>query len=212
MTRSMSDIMKTAARRAMASAMVALAALSLVAVEARPQHADSDSANALGVFHERINAYATLHRDVASHFLPLVPSEDPHTFLATQSALASAIRAARPTARQGDIFIPAVATVFRQTIGYAVCGRDVEAMLHDDEEPPALDRGRLHVLDPYPTWATHAVPAILLQRLPSLPEGIMYRLVDPDLLLWDADANLIVDILSDATSAAAMTLGGCARV
>lgn len=197
----------------MVVAMVALAALRLAAVEARPQHAESDSAHALAVFHERINAYATLHRDLASHFLPLAPSEDWRTFLATQSALASAIKAARPMARQGDIFTPAVATVFRQTIAYAVCGHDIEAMLRDlDDEQPTINRGRLHVHDPYPAWATHEVPVILLLRLPSLPDGIMYRLVDPDLLLWDVDANLIVDVLPDATSAAVVTSSGrCAR-
>jgi hypothetical protein len=42
------------------------------------------------------------------------------------------------------------------------------------------------------------MPFVLLAALPALPTGIYYRLIDHDLLLWDVDANLIVDVLPDA--------------
>jgi len=34
--------------------------------------------------------------------------------------------------------------------------------------------------------------------LPVLPDGIQYRLIDHDLLLWDVDADVIIDVLPDA--------------
>lgn len=203
--------MKAAARRTMVAAMTAFVALAVFSIDARPQHGD-DAVDALAVFRERIGAYATLHRDVASRLPSLVPFEDSRTYLAVQASLASAMKAARPTASQGDIFTPAVAVVLRQTIGDALCGRDTQGMFDDpDEEQPASDRSRLHVHDRYPVWATHEVPVILLQRLPRLPEGMFYRFVDRDLALWDADADLIVDVLPDAVSAAVATPGGCRR-
>jgi hypothetical protein len=42
------------------------------------------------------------------------------------------------------------------------------------------------------------MPFVLLSALPALPAGIQYRLIDRDLLLWDVDANLIIDVLPDA--------------
>jgi hypothetical protein len=57
------------------------------------------------------------------------PTTDTWSLFLARKYFASAIRAARSTARQGDIFSPDVATVFRQLIGEAVKGRDVEALL-----------------------------------------------------------------------------------
>ena len=72
-------------------------------------------------------------------------------------------------------------------------------MLRDlfEDQPLVLGfQPRVH--DACPDWATHEMPVILLQRLPPLPEELDYRLIDHDLLLWDADANLIVDVLPSA--------------
>ena len=50
----------------------------------------------------------------------------------------------------------------------------------------------------YPSWATHEVPALLLQQLPVLPGGLQYRVVDHDLAILDVDANLVLDVLPAA--------------
>ena len=42
------------------------------------------------------------------------------------------------------------------------------------------------------------MPIALLERLPLLPRPIQYRLVDHALVLWDGDADLIIDVLPDA--------------
>jgi hypothetical protein len=193
------------------AAIAALVTLTLIGVNAKPQHGD-DALDELWGFRERIGTYATLHRDLASRLPNLGPFDDSSVYLALQTSLASEIKAARSTAGLGDIFTPDVAAVLRQRIGDALCGRDTAGMFEDlDEEPSAVDRNRLHVHDRYPAWARHDVPVILLQRLPILPEGIFYRFVNDDLVLWDADADLIVDVLPDAISIAIATPGRCRR-
>jgi hypothetical protein len=205
--------MKAAGRRTIVATTVSLVALTLAAIDARSQPVPDDAVAALGMFDERIGAYAALHRELAQDLPPLVPSHDPLALRAIQSALASAIKAARPTAHEGDIFTPAITRLFRQVIGDAVCGRDVEAMFRDldDEGEPTIHHGRVRLHEPYPGWATHEVSVILLHRLPPLPKGIFYRFVDRDLVLWDADADLIVDVLPDAISAGIATPRHCRR-
>lgn len=101
--------------------------------------------------------------------------------------------------RQGDIFEPSVAVAVRGTIADALREIDVDLLLRDlyaECEMPAGYHPQVHT--GYPSWATHEVPFVLVSALPALPPGIYYRLIDHDLLLWDADANLIVDVLPDA--------------
>jgi hypothetical protein len=178
---------------------VALAALSAAMVAASSQR-DVDLARsaALCVFEARINEYAALHRRLQAP-LPLKPSDSPYLLTVKREYLASAVKRRRPTAKQGDMFAPEVAPVFRELIARALVDRDVEAMLRDlfEDQPLVLGfQPRVH--DTYPDWATHEMPVILLQWLPPLPEELEYRLIDHDLLLWDADADLIVDVLSSA--------------
>jgi hypothetical protein len=42
------------------------------------------------------------------------------------------------------------------------------------------------------------MPPNLLVRLPPLPEELEYRIIGKDLILRDADANLIVDFIPGA--------------
>jgi hypothetical protein len=122
-----------------------------------------------------------------------------HLIDVRRAYLARAIKAKRLDARQGDIFEPAVATAVRGVIAEALREVDVDLLLRglyeDCEMPPGY---RPQVNAGYPHWATHEMPFVLLARLPALPTGINYRLIDHDLLLWDVDANLIIDVLPDA--------------
>jgi hypothetical protein len=42
------------------------------------------------------------------------------------------------------------------------------------------------------------VPVLVLEQLPLLPKEIDYRLIGQTLVLWDVDADLIVDVVPDA--------------
>jgi hypothetical protein len=151
------------------------------------------------MFDRRISEYAALHRRAAASLPPLTPSADVKWLMYERANLSFAIIAARPNARQGDVFAPSVANAFRTVIREALTNVDVEVMLGDLYEDCEFPIGyRLEVNGGYPDWAAHGMPIVLLNALPILPEGIVYRLVDLDLVIWDVDADLIVDVLPDA--------------
>src|SRR4051812_41488430 len=67
-------------------------------------------------FQQRVEAYAVLHRNVAASLPPLGSRMDQQSVRAARTLLASAIRAARQDARQGDIFTTEATVAFRRVI------------------------------------------------------------------------------------------------
>jgi hypothetical protein len=182
--------------RVIVAAALAVSAVGLGAVSTR---AATGGPDALQLFVARVAAYAELHQRLDAVFPPWRQSDDVHAIFRRREYLGSAIRAARQNARQGDIFEPAVAVALRDVVANALNGVDVEQFLRDlYEECDAPAGYRAQVNMGYPKWATHEVPSTLLAELPQLPTGIFYRLIDHDLLLWDVDADLIIDVLPDA--------------
>lgn len=168
---------------------------------ARAQERDHENHElALRLFDERIQTYVALHRELEQALPALTVTTDPSSISLARAALAAALQLARPTARQGEIFHPEIDRVFRCLVAEALDGQNIERLvagLSDDDwsVPPVL---RLDVNEPYPMGATHAVPPILLQRLPRLPAEIDYRIVNDDLVLWDVHADLVIDFLPRA--------------
>jgi len=159
----------------------------------------NDATEGLRQFTERIGQYAALHERLEVSLPPLRPSRTAQSLLLNRTYLAAAIRAARPNARQGDIFAPPVERLFRQLLTDALAGTDTNALLgHLYAEHMIVTAFHPRVYDPYPDWATHEMPPALLQVLPPTPHDLEYRLIDHDLLLLDIHANLIVDVLFDA--------------
>jgi hypothetical protein len=184
-------------------AMVEVGALVLSAAVVGAQSlANRDvQADALRAFQERVEAYAALHRRLAEPLPSLAPTDDTHAILLARKYLASAICAARPTARQGDIFTPPVAMLFRGLIAEALEARNIEALLADLNREHTVVLGIHPVInEPYPAGVTHEVPVVLLQWLPDLPPELQYRVVDHDLVVWDSYANLVIDYLPEAFS------------
>jgi hypothetical protein len=176
---------------------VTLAASSLdIGATARQNAARQDG---LQLFAERVAAYADLHQRVDAVFPPWKATDDMASIFGRRAYLAVAIKAERPDARQGDIFQPSAASAVRGIVADALSEVDVEWMLQGLYEECEMPVGyRPEINTGYPQWATHEMPFVLLSALPALPAGIQYRLIDHDLLLWDVDANLIVDVLPDA--------------
>jgi hypothetical protein len=154
---------------------------------------------ALHAFHERIESYVALHRRLELRLPPLQPTAEPFSTYLARQLLANAIRKARPTAQQGDMFTPDVGRAFRRIIARTLAGRDIENLLTENGRERSMRPGfELEVNEPYPDWASHAVPPILLQKLPPLAGDLEYRIVEHVLVLWDVHANLVVDYLPDA--------------
>jgi len=153
----------------------------------------------LQLFDERIAAYAELHQRVAVVFPPWTPTDDTYVLVGRRVHLGAAIRAERGQVNEGEIFDAATAAAFRDIVADALRSVDVDLLLVDLYEGCEMPIGyRPQVNGSYPDWATHQMPLALLVALPALPDGIQYRLIDRDLLLWDVDADVIIDVLPDA--------------
>jgi hypothetical protein len=175
---------------------VVLAVSMLTAGPGAQSREEADRATAIRVFNRRVETYMALHRRLEGPLPPMTVTGDTWSMSVARRYLAAAIRAARQKARQGDLFSPDVALVFRHIVAEALSGRDVEALLTElNEEHPWMHGLHPVVNEPYPTGASHAVPAVLLQHLPGLPEDLEYRILDHDLVLWDLHADLVVDFV-----------------
>lgn len=149
-------------------------------------------------FQQAADDYALMHRYLERRLPPLLVTADVETLRQAIAAMAAAVRMARPDAKQGDLFSPAVAEVLRFRIARSLQRQgltpfDVRvAELADIEH---LGPVALTVNASFP-WAIAAgmVP-VILDALPPLPPELEYRVVGTDLILIDVHAGLIVDIL-----------------
>ena len=157
-------------------------------------------AAAMAEFKTRVEAYADLHKRLATGDAKHRETEDPAKIGAATATLAAKIEVARAEAKQGDIFTPAIRPVFRRLLAPELKGedgRDTKAVLKDDAPAPGTVpfkvNGKYPAGQPLPT-----VPANVLLTLPSLPAPLEYRIVGQHLLLLDTAADLVVDYILNA--------------
>ncbi|HEY1304604.1 MAG TPA: hypothetical protein VGF24_13675 [Vicinamibacterales bacterium] len=103
---------------------------------------------------------------------------------------------ARPVPREGDVFSPDVADVFRERIVRAIRQFEVNVWdlvsdMNEEESvaPPVV------VGEPLPRGVGEGPVRWLTAVLPVLPEGLEYRLAGRDLVLFDTQAKTVVDVL-----------------
>ena len=168
--------------------------------QTEPAISSPEAAAALADFKKRVNAYAELHRELAKGSAKQRESSDAAKINNAQAALAAKVQAARSSARQGDIFTPAVRPVFRRLLAPELAGadgRDTKALLDDDGPAPGSVpfkvNGAYPDAQPLPT-----VPANVLATLPELPAPLEYRIVGQHLLLLDAATGVIADYMLNA--------------
>jgi hypothetical protein len=179
--------------RGVAAAIIVAALCLTTALPAGAQTEDTRAA--LQTFAERVTAYTDLHRRLEAPLPPLTASTSERSTILNKKYVAAAMKAARPQARQGDIFTPAVEREIRTRIATALEGDGAQALRRDR---PLSRPFHPRVFDTYPDWGTDETPPALLAVLPPLPEGLEYRLLDHDLVLTDVHADLIVDVIADA--------------
>lgn len=157
-----------------------------------------------------INQYVRLHRRLERSLPPEHLFDDSEDMSMATDALHAALADARPNAREGSIFTPAVAYVFSARLERAIdsLGRTPA------EVWMAINRGyisgvpEIRVNDRFPAILYARVWPALLDALPALPDELQYRFVDRDLVLVDVHADLVVDILRDALPAPFAGLAG----
>jgi hypothetical protein len=167
--------------------------------EARQEKVNPDAA-ILQDYQRRIDAYMKLRGEADNGAPKLKETADPARIKAAQDALRTELRAARASAKHGDVFTPDVQRLFRRLLYPELKGPDAaetKNAIKDDGPAPASVPFKVNATypekQPLPT-----VPPDLLARLPKLPEQLEYRIVDKHLILRDVDANLIVDYMLNA--------------
>lgn len=158
-----------------------------------------DDAHAVRQYNAAVEEYVQLHR-LALAGLPVEPPcRGAEQVEWRRAELAMAIRLARPHAREGTLFTPAVAPVIRRQLRDALRALDLTpadvhaAPSHGAIVPPAIE-----VNEFFPWEAGPPRWQALFWALPPLPEELEYRLVGPDLVLVDTGARLVVDVLRNA--------------
>lgn len=166
----------------------------LVAPKARAEGVNPHAA-ILADFKQRIDAYMKMRKDAIKGAPQLKETTDPAQIKAAQDGMAERIRAARVTAKQGDVFTPEIVAQFRRLLTPEFKGddgRDAKEILKDDA--PAPQSIPFKVNAKYPEGASvTTMPANLLINLPTLPEPLQFRIVGKHLILLDEDADVIVD-------------------
>lgn len=182
--------------------IAAAAVTSLTPLRSRPAGQETTGQNsrvnphaaAIAAFQQRVEDYLLLHRKVADELPPIEKSSAPEKITARERALGAAIARARAGAEPGDIFGAELKDFFVRAIRSNWERRSREertAILRDLPRIPVLQ-----VNDTYPESQPLATfPPAMLRELPRLPDGLDYRLYGDHLIIRDAKANLVIDLL-----------------
>jgi hypothetical protein len=157
----------------------------------------------LETFNQRVDAYMQVHNDVERKLtLPWSFDEGDDVFAAVK-AMQSGLRRARPDARRGAILTPEVGALIRSRLEtrLAACGQKVEDVLAFINDERAPDARSPEINERFPWELGSAMWPSFMGVLPPLPEELVYRFADRDLVLIDIDADLVVDILAYALPA-----------
>jgi hypothetical protein len=168
----------------------------------------------LADFQKRIDSYMAIHKEAAKDAPALKQTNNPAEIKTAQDALGARIRAARATAKAGDIMTLEIQNKFRRlmypvvtapapqgTAGRAVKA-DVKEELKENSEERKEEGGKpvpLKVNATYPNdTPLPTTPPQVLMNLPKLPEQLEYRIVGKNLIIRDVEANIIVDFVQNA--------------
>jgi hypothetical protein len=176
-----------------------IAAIVACRMDAEQQKVNADAA-LLQDFKKRVDAYMELHNRLEKQAPPLKETNDPAKIKESQNALAALIRKERAGVKQGEIFTPEIANLFRKLLYPELKGTDgaeTKKAMKDDAPPraaiPIKVNARYPDEQPLPT-----VPPNVLASLPELPKDLEYRIIGNDLILRDVHANIIVDFMLKA--------------
>jgi hypothetical protein len=159
---------------------------------------DAKAEAAVKDFNKAIADYMALRRRLRSEVSGPVKNSSSSQVTNASDALAAAIERARPDAKVGSIFTPAIAAVIKKQITDAIRDDDLEDVLSDidDEQVTAL-KPAVHLRLPVSAQMA-TMPPSLLKVLPPLPKELEYRILGRYLVIRDVDASLILDYIPAA--------------
>src|ERR1044071_4903219 len=153
---------------------------------------------AFEAFEARVKEYVTMRESIDNKMPKLSKDAKPEEIEAHKMALQKAVQAARASAKQGDLFVPALAAHIREVIK-AETPPKVKQEVRETVKESEVKAVPLRVNSPYPdTREQVETPPTPLPRLPQLPKQVRYRYVGRNMLLVDRENGLIIDFMPDA--------------
>ena len=176
------------------------AAGTLTGQVAVPNIEQANDAAAFKRFTVRVDDYVKLRNTIEKQLPALKNKEElPEMIAAHQQALARKIRERRPNAKTGDIFSSDIREAFRHVIRNAFQNPQTAVARATLQQQKTVKEVPLQVNGIYPdAVAETTFPATLLQKLPTLPDELAYRIMGRDLVLVDSKANLVIDLFHEA--------------
>ena len=154
----------------------------------------------LADFNARLDGYVKKQRALMKH-ARVAEDAAPAAIKAREDTLAAELQMIRSHAKQGDIFTPQVAALFKRLMAPELKGlarRETKQALEEEDGEFAEVHLKVNARWPDSEPLTTA-PANLLANLPQLPKDVEYRFSNRrHLVLRDVDANIIVDFIYNA--------------
>jgi hypothetical protein len=178
-----------------------LTTLSIVSVLTVPAQTPASSADqkVLSDFSKQVKDYTSKEHSLAAD--KMKPTSDVSKLEQQRKQLRDAVQQSRPNAKQGDLFTPEAAPVFRKLLAKVLNGprrAKIKSSL-DHAEPGAPDAFRVNAEFPNKKGQPiQSVPPTVLKVLPALPKGMEYCIAGNTLALRDSNANMVVDFLPNA--------------
>ncbi len=152
------------------------------------------NAATLQEFVRRVDEYVALHKKLEAT-LPALPKQtNPTEIDKHERALAVLVQEARKTAKQGELFFPAMQRLVRKLLRPIFSGKDglqIKSEILDKEYKGSV---KLTVNGRYPDEVPiSTVPPQVLAELPKLPEELEYRFIQANLILFDPRSHTIAD-------------------
>lgn len=150
-------------------------------------------------FKKRVDHYEDVSEKLEKQVYPHRQELDANEIHKKQKELAARILKALPDWKQGNIFTPQIAELFKRRIAEVVNagpdGANVKAAIFDD----APGNVTVKVFTEYPSGVPlSTLPAQLLKVFPAIPKELEYRFLGPHLIIMDVAAFLIVDVIAGA--------------
>jgi len=185
--------------RSLALVTVVSAVFTFGCKDEEPERSANPTDTMFADFANRLEAYTTLRERLTDSIGDLDPTKSQAEIAARAVALGNAIIAARPQAKQGDIFSPEVSAFLATLIRQEYSRRSEPVLETREDQQDELPNFEPQVNQIYPTtYPLATFPPALLPLLPPLPEEIEYRIVQNYLILRDVEANVILDFMPGA--------------
>lgn len=150
-------------------------------------------------FSANVQQYLKVHNRAEKEVPKPKSANSPEALVARQRALRENIRHIRESAKRGDIFTPDAAAAFRRATEREFHGSKAQNARATIRQGEPLQQVAVKVNEVYPKGLPYtSVPPTLLQKFPTLPGAVAYRIVGHDLILLDVDAELVIDVMPDA--------------